>query len=364
MSHTTVLSQKCTNVNSLLCILDVAIMKDKKTALLMEIARAYYLENRNQSEIARSAGVTRSQISRYLKEVREKGIVQIQIVEPGRQFDDLRASLKQAFPHLQEVIIAPAFSEDLESTREIVGRYAANFLRDAVRPGQTLVFGCGRTLRCVANALLPRRIAGLSVVQAMGNLGHDAHGIDYNEITRAAAHPFEARPYFISSPAILGVGSGNARDLIAANSTISDVLAMARAGDVYVVGLGSLQSDQVYVRVGMIDQKEIDELKGRAVGDICGRFFDEKGKERASSFASRIIGIGLDDLRHGRLSLGVACGSDKVAPILGALRGRFINALASDQNTIAAVLLAAEGRNAGKKPLGMIKEPVLRRRKS
>ncbi|MGD0725398.1 MAG: sugar-binding domain-containing protein [Spirochaetia bacterium] len=346
-------------------------MKDKKTALLMEIARAYYLENRNQSEIAKSTGVTRSQISRYLKEVRERGIVQIRIVEPDRQFDSLRASLMRAFPHLKEVVIAPAFSENLENTREIVGRYAANFLRDAVRPGQKLVFGCGRTLRCVANALLPRRVAGLSVVQAMGNLGHDAHGIDYNEITRAAAHPFEARPYFISSPAILGVGSGSARDLIAANPTIRDVLAMARAGDVFVVGLGSLQSDQLYVRVGMIQQREIDELKGRAVGDICGRFFDEKGKERVSSFASRIIGIELEDLRRGRLSLGVACGNDKVAPIIGALKGKFINALASDENTIARVLQElsgsggqGEGRDAAKKRVGLTRKPVLKRRKA
>jgi len=316
-------------------------MKDKKIALLMEIARAYYLENRNQSEIARSAGVTRSQISRYLKEVRERGIVQIRIVEPDHQFDDLRASLKRAFPGLKHVVIAPSFREDLESTREIVGRYAANFLRDAVRPGQKLVFGCGRTLRSVAAALLPRRVAGLSVVQAMGNLGHDAHGIDYNEITRAAAHPFEARPYFISSPAILGVGSGNAKDLIAANPTIRDVLDMARTGDVYVVGVGSLQSDQLYVQVGMIQQEEIDALKGKAVGDICGRFFDQSGRERDSSFASRIIGIQLEDLRRARLSLGVACGSDKVAPIIGALRGGFINAIVSDEKTIAEVLAQA-----------------------
>lgn len=318
-------------------------MRDRKTALLMDIARAYYLENRGQAEIARSAGVTRSQISRYLKEVRERGIVQIRIVEPGMQLSDLAQALKRRFPHLTDAVVAPAFTADLEKTREIVGRYAANYVHDAVRPGQRLVIGCGRTLRSMANALLPRKVADVSVIQAMGNLGHEAHGIDYNEITRAAAHPFGARPYFLSSPAILGVGSGTARDLIKANKTIRDVLAMARAGDVYVVGLGSLQSDQLYVRMGMIQQKEIDEVKGRAVGDICGRFFDETGRESASAFSDRIVGIELADLRKARLSIGVACGADKTAPFLGALHGRLINVLVSDENTVRDLLLRAEG---------------------
>jgi transcriptional regulator with XRE-family HTH domain len=164
-------------------------MKDRKTALLMEIARAYYIENRSQAEIARSSGVTRSQISRYLKEVRERGIVQIRIVEPEAQFGDLADALKQRFTRLGEAVIAPAFTADPEKTRDIVGRYAANYLHDVVRPGQRLVIGCGRTLHAMSRALLPRPVADVSVIQAMGNLGHEAHHIDYNEITRAAERP-------------------------------------------------------------------------------------------------------------------------------------------------------------------------------
>jgi deoxyribonucleoside regulator len=321
-------------------------MKDDKTALLMEIARAYYLENRSQAQIAKGAGVTRSQISRYLKEVRERGIVQIRIVEPEERFADLVRELRERFPHLTDAVIAPAFTADPEKTREIVGRYAANFLHDAVRPGQRLVIGCGRTLRAMAGALQPRRVADVSVVQAMGSLGHEAHGIDYNEITRAAAQPFGARPYFISSPAILGVGSGTARALAAANPSIRDVLAMARAGDIYMVGLGSLASDQLYVRVGMIQQAEMDAVRERAVGDVCGRFFDENGRECAAPFTERIVGVELADLRRARLSVGVACGADKAAPLLGALRGKLVNALVTDEATAAELLRAAGARPA------------------
>ena len=320
-------------------------MKDKKTVLLMEIAKAYFLEHRTQSEIARSAGVTPSQISRYLKEARRRGMVQVRVVDPEGSFDELEGSLRKLFPHLADVVIAPSLASDAESTRDIVGRYAANYLHDVVRPGQRLVIGCGRTLRALANALLPRRVSDVSIVQAVGNLGHEAHGIDYNEITRAVAHPFGARPYFLSSPAILGVGSGTAAELIRANATIRQVLDMARHGDIYVVGLGSLQSDRLYVRTGMISQREMDEMKHGVVGDICGRFFDAQGRERQTPFASRIIGIELTDLRRGRLSVGIACGKDKVDPIVAAVRGRFINALVSDEDTVRSVLQRAVRRH-------------------
>ncbi|MEW5817257.1 MAG: sugar-binding domain-containing protein [Spirochaetota bacterium] len=319
-------------------------IENKKTSLLIEIARAYYEENRTQSEIAASTGVTRSQISRYLKEARKLGIVQIRIVDPESEFEDLVASMKQRFPHLRDVIVAPVYINHPESTLEIVGRYAANYLLNVVSSGMRVVIGCGRTLRVAVLSLTPRGIPNVSVIQAMGNLGHEAHGIDYNEITRVAAHAFGAKPYFISSPAILGEGSGNAADIVNANKTIRDVLEMAHRGDIYVVGLGTVKSDQLYVRVGMIQQKELDELGGNAAGDIFGRFFDIRGNELSSAFAERIIGVELEDLRRSNLSIGVAAGPDKAAPLLGALRGKFINVVVSDENTIQSVIAMNESK--------------------
>ena len=60
---------------------------DKKVArhysnLLADVAEMYYLEDKNQSEIAESVGVTRSMISRMLTEARENGIVEIRIQRP------------------------------------------------------------------------------------------------------------------------------------------------------------------------------------------------------------------------------------------------------------------------------------------
>lgn len=313
---------------------------DAYIARLVEVARAYYQEDQTQAEIARSLGISRSLISRYLSTARELGIVQITIAAPEWTFDALGRALRGRYPHLKAVVIAPTFSDERkhsdDAQRAMIGRFAANYLSDIVQPGMRLALGCGRTLRATVDALSKRTIAGVFVVQAMGSIGHEAHQIDYNEIARQAAEAWGGQAFYVSAPAILG--SGSAADFVAANPTLQYSLKLANSADVYVVGLGTLESDQLYARVGLIRDHELDDLRERAVGDICGRFFDIDGREQSTAFASRIVGVELDRLRAAPLSVGVAGGDDKVAALLGALRGSYINVLISDERTVQALL--------------------------
>lgn len=325
-------------------------MVEPRIARLVEVARAYYLENRTQAEIADSLGISRSQVSRYLSEAREQGIVQIRIITPGDQVSDLAEALLRRYSHLHDVVVAPGFNSDIEAVRALIGRYAANYLLSVLQPHQRVVLGCGRTLRSMVRALPDRSMPGITVIQAMGNLGHEAHQIDYNEIAREAASALGGRAFYVSAPAILGNGSGAAADLIAANPMLSQALSLARQADICIVGLGSMESDQVYTRFGLIHEDELQSLAGRAVGDICGRFFDLDGREQSSPFADRIIGIELEDLKRARLTIGVAGGPDKAAPLLGAIRGGLINVVISDEATVRSMLALDDARSLPAQP--------------
>jgi len=312
---------------------------DPYVARLIEVARAYYLENQTQAEIARELGISRSMVSRYLTAAREMGIVQIKIAAPEQTARPLEATLRGRYPHLKQVIIAPTFSEEPEAQRAMIGRFAANYLVEVVQNGERLTLGCGRTLRAMVDALPKPAESCVAVMQAMGNLGHEAHKIDYNEIARRAAEVLGGQAYYVSAPAILGIGSGLAADFVAANAGLYYSLGLAKKSDIFVVGLGSMEIDHTYVRVGLIQEYEWEELKALdAVGDICGRFFDVRGRELHSPFHDRIVGIGLDDLRHAAWSIVVAGGEDKVAPLLGAVRGGFVNVVVSDEATIQHLL--------------------------
>lgn len=305
--------------------------------LLTEVAQAYYEQGRTQEEIASELGVSRSQVSHYLAEAREIGIVQIRVVDPEERATEVEERLRQRFPHLREVHVVPLFGGGLEVTRRVIGRAAAQVLREAVLPGHRVCIGCGRTLREMVRALRPHPVENVILVQAMGSIGHEALDIDFGELARQAGKALGARVYTIPAPAVLGAGS--AQELIAANPPIAEALKLARSANLYIVGLGSMETDLLYARAGLVPASEMQMLqKLPIVGDICGRFFDLSGHPHPSPFEERVVGIELDDLRQANLSFGVAGGPDKVAPLLGALRGGYINGLVTDEQTARELL--------------------------
>jgi len=317
---------------------------ENKLSKLTEVARAYYLENRTQEEISRSLGISRSQVSRYLTEARQEGIIQICIMEPYTCESSLGKKLQDRYPHLNHVVVAPVFDSSPEAVRSIVGRYAANFLLDTLQPGQKLALGCGRTLEAMVRALPEKVVSNITVIQAMGNLGHEAHKIDYNEIARTAAEKLGGNMHTLSAPAILGKDSVDAETFIQSNQMLQKALAIAKNADVCMAGIGSMESDVVYTQFGLIHPDELNELRGLAVGDILGHFFDINGIKQATAFESRLVGISLDDLHKIPASIIVGGGLDKVAPLLGAIRGKFVNALVSDEQTIHSLLALDESQ--------------------
>jgi deoxyribonucleoside regulator len=305
--------------------------------LLVEVAKAYYEQGRTQEEIARGLSVSRSQVSHYLSDAREMGIVQIRVVDPRERVAGVEDRLRERFPHLKEVRVVSLFGGGVDLIRRVIGRTAAELLRDVVLPGHRVCIGCGRTLREMVQALRPGLVENVALVQAMGSIGHEALDIDFSELVREAGKAFGARVYIIHAPAILG--SGSAAELISANSPIAQALKLARSADIYMVGLGSMENDLLYARAGLIPDPEMQILqKMPVVGDICGRFFDLEGRPHASPFEKRVVGIELEDLKRALLAVGVAGGPDKVAPLLGALRGHYINGIVTDEQTAWAVL--------------------------
>ena len=298
----------------------------RREDLLAELARAYYELDLTQEQVATQFGISRSQVSRYLAEARRLEIVQIRIVAPEAREPALEAQLRAIYPHLREVVVASAFSQRPATIRQTLARAAARLVDDLIRPGTTLCLGAGRTLSAMVDLLMPRPIQNVTVAQAMGNAGHEGLDIDYDAVAQRAAAAFDARALRINAPAILGPGA-QASELEAENAPIHEALEQARHADLYVLGVGSMSGDQIYVDTGLISPVELERLSADgAVGDICGNFYDLGGRAIAGPFQDRVVGIRLGHLRRAPIALVVGGGPDKVAAIAGALEGRFATA--------------------------------------
>jgi DNA-binding transcriptional regulator LsrR (DeoR family) len=325
-----------------------------REAFLAELARAYYEQDLTQAQIAELHEISRSQVSRYLRAARDEGIVQIRIVAAGDRDPELEEAIGSAFPRLREVAVARVFDRQPRLVRRAVARVAARLLDRLARPGQTVCLGAGRTLALVAGLLTRRPLRGAIVVPATGNAGHAAHESDYNAVTHAVAAAWGALAYGINAPAILGRGQ-SAAQLERTNPQILEALSAARHADLYVLGLGSLAGDEIFVRTGLISADELAVVRSAgAVGDLCGNFFDEHGNGVPGPFADRVVGIGLAELRGAGLSMACAGGDEKVPAIVGALRGRLVDCLVTDEHTARGVLDVVDGRwsAVGEEPQG------------
>jgi DNA-binding transcriptional regulator LsrR (DeoR family) len=332
-----------------------------RDGLLAELARAYYEQDLTQAQIADLHGLSRSQVSRYLRAARDEGIVQIRIVAPGDHDHDLEESLRAAFPTLREAAVARVFDPRPPLVRRAVARVAAREVDRLVRPGHTVCLGAGRTMALVASMLTPRPMRGVIVVPATGNAGHAAHETDYNAVTHAAASAWGALAYGINAPAILG-GGASAAELERSNPQIGEALAAARGADLYVLGLGSLAGDEIFVRTGLISAADLAAVRvAGAVGDLCGNFFDALGRSVPGPFRDRVVGIGLDEVRgaagqtrrrggegRDRAGTSIVCagGTEKVPAVLAALRGGLVDHLVTDEHTARGVLDVVGGRRS------------------
>lgn len=113
--------------------------------------------------------------------------------------------------------------------------------------------------------------------------------------------------------------------------------------DLAIVGIGSSIARSPLLCTPHFDKADIMEMERLGiVGDVLSRFFDARGAIPPLPFCSRLIGIDLSLLRPGPLVVGVAGGLEKTTSILGALRGRFVDLLVTDERTARAILKQPE----------------------
>ena len=128
------------------------------------------------------------------------------------------------------------------------------------------------------------------------------------------------------------------RDMLLAHAHIRLVWELFDTLTLAFVGIGTL-SDSIFVEQGVFSAAELEELgRSDVVGEICGRFFDQHGRECATEYRDRVLSIDLDVLRRRAHVVGVTNGPQRAAAVRAALRGGLITSLIIDDVGADAVL--------------------------
>lgn len=316
-----------------------SLISDERINLLADIAEMYFLQGKNQAEIAKQVGMTRSNVSRLLKEARKSGIIDIQINRPIKENLGIAQRMVERF----NLISARSVNVDQSDQRlEKLGRIAAEELLKQLKPGQILGTAWGTGISATVDQLKATlSIPGLKVIQLLGALSAHIKDYDGHGIVRRLEEKLGAEGIYLNAPFF--VEDKTVASLILETKSLNEPLRMVKKAGVAMLGVGSLDLDHCsYYLAGYLSRDEIQALQeAGAVGDVCAVFFDRDGNLVDHELKKRMVGVSAQDLMAIPIRVAAAGGQAKVEPILGALRGGLINVLITDSATALEVLQRA-----------------------
>jgi DNA-binding transcriptional regulator LsrR (DeoR family) len=311
----------------------MSTIEHENARLMTKVARLYHEQGLSQPNISARLHISQSRVSRLLTKATEVGIVRTTVVNTAGVYAELEDELEKRYSVSEIVIVDTADSE--EQILKSLGSAAAHYLESTLTGGDKIgISSWSATLLSTVEAMRPKvsKVAD-EVVQVIGGVGESnaqAHAV---RLAGRLAEVTGARVSYLPAPGL--VSTPEAARALFANQNISSVLNSVEELTLLLVGIGSIDPSKLLKESGnSLSEKERKELaKLGAVGDVCMRFFDEKGKGLKTNLDKRIIGISADQLKNISRRVAVAGGARKHKAIRAALEGGWVNVLITDHKT-------------------------------
>ena len=283
---------------------------ERNTELLLRVARMYYIQSETMEAIAHHLGVSRSTVSRLLKEAKDRGLVRVTITDPDRPMTRL------------------------------VAKVAARLLDEIVTDNDVVGVAWGTTVSAVSQHLRPRDLSGVTVVSLNGGANHRTTGLPYvGSILQRFAVAFHGEEQFLALPAFFD--NPGTRTAMWAERSTRHMLQVRASCTKAIFGVGGLGTDlqsHVY-SANYLDDSELACLKSEGVvGDVCTVMLRADGSWRDLPINSRATGMTPAERRTIPRRICVVSGTGKAVPVLGALRAGVATDLVIDEETARAVL--------------------------
>lgn len=306
-----------------------------KDKLAINVAKLYYRSDFSQQKIAQELGVSRPSISRLLQYAKDKGYVNIQIVDPVEDMSIMEQRLKDKL-HLKDVKIASSTINDEEEIKKYISIAAAQYLDGIIKDGDIIGVGWGTTLYNMSQALISRSIKGSQVVQLEGGLSNSEWNNYSREILENFANNFNTVAQYLPLPVIFD--NKATKEQVDKDRYIKRILELGRHANIALFSVGTVRPNALFFRLGYTDIQEQEKIQRTSAGDICSRFFDVEGRVCNRDLDERTVGITLSELRDKEYSIMISGGEGKINAIKSALKGRYANVLITDQFTGKALL--------------------------
>ncbi|MDO5083353.1 transcriptional regulator [Arachnia propionica] len=312
---------------------------ERNTELLLRVARMYHVQSETMDAIAHQLGVSRSTVSRLLKDARDRGLIRVTIADPERPLTRLSALFERNF-RVQAHLVSVRSGSSSVLRLEQVAKVAARLLDDIITDGDTVGVAWGTTTAAIASQLRPRDLAGVRIVGLNGGANDRTTGLPYvGSILQRFAAAYQGEEQLLALPAFFDDPA--TRVAMWRERSTRHMLSARAACTVAVFGIGSLKSElqsHVYA-ANYLDDDDLAALEAaRVAGDVCTVMVREDGTWRDIPLNHRASGITPDELQQLPRRICVASGAAKAAAVLGAMHAGVATDLVIDEETARAVL--------------------------
>ena len=295
--------------------------------LVLKIAWYYYIEGMTQQAISDKLGLSRMKVIRILDTAKETGVIQFRI-STGKGMDiSLEEKIGEKWG-LKKVLVIPTPS-DPSTLNELLALASANYIEDIIGENAFINMGYGDTPSRVLNHLAAMTDVPISVVSLTG-------GVNYY-LPNAVSSIFNARLHLFPTPLV--ISSEEACKAILQEPSVQEIRRMIQLSSLSIVGLGGMNPDATIITNGIMNKNDFTYLQMQnAVGDILTHFIDENGESVKTDLDSRLVSTSLETLKTLKNVIGIAGGPNKINIIRAALRGGYLDALITDEETAKQIL--------------------------
>lgn len=307
-------------------------LSQKRANILADVAEMYYLEGKDQSDIASEVGVTRSMVSRMLTEARSRGIVEIKVIRAIHSDRALEEAIKTKFG-IESVFVVSMEETKPERMLINLGRAGAEVLKKQLRADLVIGVAWGTAVSATVDAVQMLAEPTIKVIQLVGALGARHVEYDGHEIVKRLAEKFGGEGYYINAPYLCQ--TPEIAQSMRETRGIKETIDMGKKIQVALLGIGTTETEysSLYLS-GLLNEEELKVMrKNGVVGDIASNYFSLDGSPYCDGFLNRMITIKLEDLARIPVRIGIAGGSAKVNAIIGALNSKLVNCLVTDSIT-------------------------------
>lgn len=313
--------------------------------MLYKVACYYYQDGLLQDEISAIEQISRSQISRYLSQARELGIVRVSVSLP--QAPDCLALEKRLEGKLglRRVVVSPCASNREAARRRAIAASAAIYLLDALEGAHIIGFGWGRTIYDTSLQLpYSKHTRNALYVPLIGVSGVNDAAFQINTIIDRIAERRKGQGYFLALPTfrqklIPMAGIDNTR--------VQKLKDYWKVLDAAVFGLGTVRQSDRFMNEEVQPLYSQRVRNSKAEGEILSQFFFEDGRLLDYGEEDLIqLAFDLNDLARVPTTICLAGGNEKVNGIIQGARLGFFKHLVTDSFTAQAIdQRLGEGKN-------------------